>query len=60
VFKRENIFSLLCQAGADVNIIYPEELFKPALKDEELDEDQLGTYDPKGQYHCTPLINLLR
>jgi len=60
VFKRENVFYLLCQAGADVNIVYPEETYKPDLKDEELDEDQLGAYDPKGQYYCSPLINLLR
>jgi ankyrin repeat protein len=23
-------------------------------------EEHLGEYDPKGQYYCTPLINLLR
>lgn len=59
-FKHENIFYLLCKAGADVNIVYPENLYKPALKEEDLDEDQLEEYDPKGQYYCTPLINLLR
>ena len=46
VFKRENIFFLLCQAGADVNVVYPEEIHKPALKEEELEEDHLGQYDP--------------
>ena len=48
VFKRENIFFLLCQAGADVNVVYPEEIHKPALKEEELEDDHLGQYDPKG------------
>ena len=60
IFKHENIFLLLVKAGADVNVVYPEETYKPALKDEELDEDHLGTYDPKGKYFCTPLINLIR
>ena len=48
------------KAGADVNFVYPEKLFKPALKDEDLDDDYLGSYDPKGEYLCTPLINLIR
>lgn len=60
VFKHENIFLLLAKAGADVNIVYPEGHYKPALKEEELEEDALGSYDPTGQYYCTPLINLLR
>jgi hypothetical protein len=38
----------LCQAGADVNVVYPEEIHKPALKEEELEDDHLGQYDPKG------------
>lgn len=40
--------------------MYPEPAHKPALREEDLDEDQLGTYDPKGEYNCTPLINLVR
>jgi hypothetical protein len=59
-FKHENIFLLLVKAGADVNFVYPEKLFKPALKDEDLDDEHLGSYDPKGEYLCTPLINLIR
>lgn len=60
VFKHENIFLLLAKAGADVNIVYPEGHFKPSLREEELEDDALGSYDPTGQYYCTPLINLLR
>jgi ankyrin repeat protein len=59
-FKHENIFHLLVKAGADVNVVYPENHYKPSLKDEDLMEEHLGEYDPKGQYYCTPLINLLR
>ena len=43
-----------------MNVIYPENHYKPALKEEDLMEDHLGSYDTKGQYYCTPLINLLR
>ena len=60
VFKHENIFLLLVKAGADVNVVYPEAHYKPALKEDELEEDHLGSYDPSGQYYCTPIINLLR
>jgi len=60
MFKRENIFYLLVKAGADVNFVYPEALYKPALKEEEVDEQFMDDYDPKGDYFCTPLINLLR
>ena len=59
-FKHENIFLLLAKSGANMNIVYPENLYKPALKEEELMEDHLGSYDTKGQYYCTPLINLIR
>lgn len=59
-FKHENIFLQLVKAKADVNFVYPEKLFKPALKEEELDEEYLETYDTKGTYMCTPLINLIR
>ena len=48
VFKRENIFYLLSQAGADVNFVYPEEIYKPDLKDDELEEDHIGQYEPQG------------
>lgn len=41
-----------------MNFVYPEECFKPAFKDEELEE--LDDYDPKGKYYATPLINLIR
>jgi hypothetical protein len=43
-----------------VNFVYPENLFKPAHKEEELDEENLASYDTKGQYYCSPLINLIR
>lgn len=59
-FKVENIFLLLAKAGADVNFVYPESHYKPALKEEELQDKYLGTYEPKGKYYCSPLINLLR
>ena len=59
-FKHENIFLLLAKAGADVNFVYPESHYKPALKEEELQDEYLGTYEPKGKYFCSPLINLLR
>ncbi len=59
-FKQENIFYLLASSGADVNVVYPEDHYKPALKEEELLEEHLGSYDVKGQYYCTPLINLMR
>ena len=58
--KIENIFYLLVNAGADVNVVYPESHYKPALKEEDLDEANFDTYDPKGDYFCTPLINLIR
>jgi len=51
------MFSLLAKSGSDVNFIYPEEIFKPALKEEEVHDPN---YDPKGKYYCTPLINLIR
>lgn len=53
----DNIFMLLAKAGADVNVVYPEEDFKPAHKEEEVEDPN---YDPKGKYMCTPLINLIR
>lgn len=59
-FKQENIFYLLATAGADVNVVYPEAHYKPAIKEDDLDETHLESYDPKGDYHCTPLINLVR
>lgn len=59
-YKHENIFYLLCKAGADVNVIYPEPHYKPALKEDDILEEYMDSYDPKGKYHCTPLINLLR
>lgn len=59
-FKAENIFILLAKAGADVNFVYPESHYKPALKEGEIDVKYLHTYDSKGKYHCSPLINLLR
>ena len=59
-FKQDNIFLQLVKAKADVNFAYPEKLFKPALKEEELDEDHFESYDTKGTYMCTPLINLIR
>lgn len=52
-----NIFTRLLKAGADVNVLYPEEKYKPAFKEDEVDGQQ---YDPKGKYFCTPLINLIR
>jgi len=42
---------------ADPNILYPEENFKPAFKEEEVQDE---TYEPKGKYYATPLINLIR
>ena len=38
VFAIENIFYLLAKAGADVNFVYPEDEYKPAFNDEEVDE----------------------
>lgn len=32
------MFLLLVKAGADVNFVYPEEDYKPAFKEEEVDE----------------------
>lgn len=60
VFKHENIFFLLVKSGANVNVVYPENHYKPGLRDEELEEEHLASYDPKGQYFCTPIINLMR
>jgi hypothetical protein len=40
----ENIFYLLVKNGADVNFIYPEDAYKPALRDEEVED--LANYDP--------------
>jgi ankyrin repeat protein len=54
----ENIFMLLVKSGSDVNFVYPEELYKPAFKDEELIE--LDDYDPNGKHYSTPLINVIR
>ena len=50
---------MLVKAGADVNVVYPEGSYKPALKDEDLEEEHLASYDSK-KYYCTPLINLMR
>lgn len=40
-----------------MNAYYPEEDFKPAHKEEAVEDPN---YDPKGKYMCTPLINLIR
>ena len=53
----KTLFSVLAKSGADVNCVYPEESFKPALREEEVIN---WSYDPRGAYRCTPLINLLR
>jgi len=53
----DNIFMLLVKKGADVNIVYPEDSFKPGLREEDVDDDN---YDVKGLYYSTPLINLIR
>ena len=60
VLPGENIFLLLAKAGANLNHSYPEKDFKPGFKDEDLDEQWMDTYDPKGNYMCTPMINLVR
>jgi len=41
----DNIFMLLVKKGADVNIVYPEDSFKPGLREEDVDDDN---YDVKG------------
>jgi len=53
----DNIFMQLVRKGADVNIVYPEDSFKPGLREDEVDDQN---YDVKGKYHTTPLINLIR
>lgn len=55
-----NIFLLLSVNGADMNIIYPEKLYKPAFKEDEVDEQHMGSYQPEGKYFTTPLINVIR
>lgn len=42
----DNIFMCLVKSGADVNFLYPEESFKPAFREDEVDD--LANYDPKG------------
>jgi ankyrin repeat protein len=54
----DNIFMSLAKSGADMNFVYPEEVFKPGFKDEEVED--LDNYDPKGHYYTTPMINLIR
>ena len=58
VFHQDNIFLSLVKAGADVNFVFPEPDFKPDFKDEELED--LDSYDPKGKYQTTALINTIR
>lgn len=53
----ENIFSVLVKNGADVNVVYPEKLYKPAFKEDDVEDE---TYNPKGPYYCTPLISVIR
>ena len=53
-----NTFYSLVKAGANVNILYPEESFKPGFKEHEVDD--LSNYDANGKYFTTPLINLIR
>lgn len=48
---------LLVKHGADVNILYPEGLYKPAFKEEDVDDEE---YKAEGPYYCTPLINVIR
>lgn len=57
-FEIDNIFLSLVKNGADVNFVYPEDEFKPALRDEEVED--LESYDPNGKYHSTFLINTIR
>jgi hypothetical protein len=45
VHQYENIFKQLVKAGADVNFVYPEDHFKPAFKEEEVDEQYMDSYD---------------
>jgi len=52
----KNIFMFLVKAGADVNFIYPDKLYKPDLDPDNVEED----YDPKGTYKTTLLINVIR
>jgi hypothetical protein len=59
-FIQENIFYLLVKNGADVNFVYPEETYKPCFKEEEVDEQHMHNYDPKGPYHCSLLVHLVR
>jgi ankyrin repeat protein len=58
-FPMQNIFYTLVKNGADVNIVYPEEIYKPYHKDEELLQKFSGSYDKK-VYKCSPLINIIR
>ena len=58
VFHIDNIFLNLVKAGADVNFVFPEPDYKPDLKDEEVED--LESYDPKGKYFTTALINTIR
>lgn len=56
-FMIDNIFLNLVKAGADVNIVYPEDKFKPAFKKDEVENPR---YNPQGKYLCTPIITLIR
>lgn len=42
-FMIDNIFLNLVKAGADVNIVYPEDKFKPAFKKDEVENPR---YNP--------------
>jgi hypothetical protein len=53
----DNIFATLVGHGANVNIVYPEIIYKPAFTEEDVEDE---SYDPKAIYKCTPLINVIR
>ena len=54
----DNMFLALVKAGADVNIVYPEETYRPAFTEEEVDDMNYKT--GKTDYRCTILIHTIR
>mmetsp|Transcript_3120 Transcript_3120/g.2999 ORF Transcript_3120/g.2999 Transcript_3120/m.2999 type:complete len:81 (+) Transcript_3120:972-1214(+) len=54
--NQNSIFFLLAEHGADVNIVYPELIYKPDLQVEEVE----GAYSLEAPYSCTALINVVR
>jgi hypothetical protein len=57
-----NIYRLLVTHGADVNFVYPENLFKPAFSKDNIDQNMFGEgYEPDpAPYKTTFMINLIR